>query len=291
MKKLLAMLAVAFGAATIPAISGANTGGPALDKFPTEKARDLAALQSGAKTFVNYCLSCHSASAVRYNRLKEIGLSEEQIKSNLMFTTDKIGNQMTVALPPASAKVYFGVVPPDLSLTARARASADGSGQDWIYTYLRSFYRDNSRPTGWNNIVFPNVGMPHVLWNLQGTRTLTVEEVKSVSVPGAKPEDKPTEKWVKEVSTYDQYGFKTTKEEALTEGHGHASVKYTWTDADPERAKAYDDEVGNLVAFLGWVADPTKTTRQRLGVIVLLFLAGFTVLAWGLNRSYWKDIK
>lgn len=292
MKKLLAMLAVAFAAATIPALASANEG-LALDKFPTEKANDLTALQSGAKTFVNYCLTCHSASAVRYNRMTELGLTEEQIKANLMFATDKIGSQMTVAMPPSASKGYFGVVPPDLSLTARARASADGSGQDWIYTYLRSFYRDNSRPTGWNNIVFPNVGMPHVLWNLQGTRTLTVEEIKAVMVakPDAKPDDKPEEKWVKETSTYDQWGIKTTKSEPLTEAHGHPSVKYSWADKDPERSKAYDDEVANLVAFLGWAADPTKTKRQRLGVIVLIFLAGFTVLAWGLNRSYWKDIK
>jgi ubiquinol-cytochrome c reductase cytochrome c1 subunit len=290
MKKLLATLAVALGAATVPAVSSANEG-LTLDKFPTEKATDLPALQNGAKLFVNYCLNCHSASAVRYNRLTELGLTEEQVKANLMFATDKIGNQMTIAMPVAASKAYFGAVPPDLSLTARARASADGSGQDWIYTYLRSFYRDNTRPTGWNNVVFPNVGMPHVLWNLQGARTLTVEEVKAVSVPGAKPEDKPTEKWVKETSTYDQWGIKITKEEPLAEAHGHASVKHSWAAADPARSDSYDQQVADLVAFLGWAADPTKTKRQRLGVIVLIFLAGFTVLAWGLNRSYWKDIK
>ena len=138
----------------------------------TDVQSNQAALQNGARLFVNYCLNCHGLSFVRYNRLTELGLTEQQIKDNLMFTADKIGEPMRIAARPAEQKKWFGVAPPDLSLVARARASADGSGADWLYTYLRSFYRDENRPTGWNNTLFANVGMPHVLWELQGQQEL-----------------------------------------------------------------------------------------------------------------------
>ena len=142
-----------------------------LDRAPDLRS-DKAALQSGARTFVNYCLSCHGMSFVRYNRLTELGLSEQQIRDNLMFTADKIGEPMRVAAKPAEQKQWFGVMPPDLTLVTRARASEAGSGADWVYIYLRSFYRDEQRPTGWNNTLFANVGMPNVLWELQGEQTL-----------------------------------------------------------------------------------------------------------------------
>ena len=142
-----------------------------LDRAPDLQG-DKAALQNGAKVFVNYCLSCHGMSFVRYNRLTELGLTDQQVRDNLMFTADKIGEPMRVAARPAEQKQWFGVMPPDLSLVARARASEAGSGADWLYTYLRSFYRDDQRPTGWNNTLFANVGMPNVLWELQGEQTL-----------------------------------------------------------------------------------------------------------------------
>ena len=155
-----------------------------LDKAPDVQG-DQAALQNGAKIFVNYCLSCHGLSFVRYNRLTELGLSEQQVRENLMFTADKIGEQMRVAARPAEQKQWFGVNPPDLTLVARARASGDGSGADWLYTYMRSFYRDDQRQTGWNNTLFANVGMPHVLWELQGQQALNHETHKlEVAVPG-----------------------------------------------------------------------------------------------------------
>lgn len=127
---------------------------------------DVVSLQSGARTFVNYCLNCHSASLMRYNSLESIGLTEQQIRDNLMFTGDKVGDSMDVAFPNADAKAMFGTVPPDLSVIARSR------GADWLYTYLRGFYRDPNTATGWNNTVYPNVGMPHVMWKLQGQRVL-----------------------------------------------------------------------------------------------------------------------
>ena len=125
------------------------------EKFPLDRAPDnaenFASLQHGAQLFVNYCLNCHSANLMRYNRLTDIGITPNEIQANLLFTTDKVGNTMTVAMRPDDAQAWFGATPPDLSVEARAR------GKDWLYTYLRSFYRDNTRPTGWNNLVYENV--------------------------------------------------------------------------------------------------------------------------------------
>jgi ubiquinol-cytochrome c reductase cytochrome c1 subunit len=154
-----------------------------LDKAP-DRSRDLPALQNGAKVFINYCLNCHSASYFRYNRLADLGLTEQQIKDNLLFTTDKVGETMTIAMRRADAKLWFGAAPPDLTVIARARASAYGSGGDWLYTYLRGFYRDDSRPTGWNNTVFSNVGMPHVLWELQGEQVMGADHKLTLAKPG-----------------------------------------------------------------------------------------------------------
>lgn len=148
----------------------ANVAGPAWDKAP-DKINDMAALQSGAKTFVNYCLNCHSAAFMRYNRLQDIGLTADQIKGNLLLTNAKFGDTMIAAIDPKQAKAWFGVNPPDLTVIARSRAGAGGTGADYLYSYMRGFYRDETKPTGWNNHVFPNVAMPHVLWEMQGTLT------------------------------------------------------------------------------------------------------------------------
>src|SRR3954451_22827941 len=160
MKTLIALLAAAplfaFGAE-----------GYRLDRSPHDP-RDLVSLQSGARIYMNYCLGCHSLQFMRYEGLKEIGLSEAQIRDNLMFTAEKVGEPIKIAVNPKEAKAWFGTAPPDLSVVARSR------GADWLYTYLRTFYRDEKTVTGWNNAVFPNVAMPHVLWTLQGTRRLEV---------------------------------------------------------------------------------------------------------------------
>ena len=140
-----------------------------LESAPIDPSDQLS-LQRGARTFVNYCLNCHNASSMRYNRLKDIGLTDEQIKQNLLFAGEKVGDPMTVAMSKKDAKTWFGATPPDLSVEVRAR------GADWLYAYLRGFYRDDSRPTGWNNSVFDKVGMPHVLWQLQGEQVLKVDE-------------------------------------------------------------------------------------------------------------------
>ncbi len=166
-QKIILGLAMALGLA---GAVQANEGGPAWDKAPN-KINDLAALQSGAKTFVNYCLNCHSAAFMRYTRLTDLGLTQNQIKDNLLVTNNKIGETMKAAIDPQQAKAWFGVNPPDLTVIARSRAGAGGTGADYLYSYMRGFYRDDTKPTGWNNHVFPNVAMPHVLWELQATMT------------------------------------------------------------------------------------------------------------------------
>ncbi|MDR1890303.1 MAG: cytochrome c1 [Zoogloeaceae bacterium] len=249
MRNLKTLLAVLLFAPALALASEAVHLDPAPDV-----SGDKAALQNGARLFVNYCLSCHGASALRYNRLLELGLTEQQVIDNLMFTTDKIGDRMTVAMRPADAKKWFGVVPPDLSIIARARASADGSGADWLYTYLRSFYRDENRPTGWNNAIFSNVGMPHILFNLQGEQVL---ETRKVQQDG------------KEVEAHKL---------ALTPGTG------ALTPAE------YDKQVADLVGFMVWMSDPEAGFRKRLGVGVLIFLAVLFVFAYALKKEFWKDV-
>jgi ubiquinol-cytochrome c reductase cytochrome c1 subunit len=225
------------------------------ENFPLDRAPDnaanLASLQHGAQLFVNYCLNCHSANLMRYSRLQDIGISQKAIQDNLLFTTDKVGNTMTVAIRPDDAKAWFGAQPPDLSVEARAR------GRDWLYTYLRSFYLDDTRPTGWNNMVYENVSMPHVLWQLQGQRTAKFENGVD-----AKTGEK-VHKFV---------GF-----QQVTRG--------TLSPAD------YDATASDLVAYLSWMSEPQQQTRKRLGVWVLLFIGVMTVVAWRLNASYWKDIE
>src|SRR5574344_804945 len=167
MKKLFLTLIAALGI-----IGGAHAAGGglvALDKAPVDTTNQ-ASLQNGAKLFVNYCLGCHSAASMRFNRLKDIGLTDQQIKDNLLFTTDKVGETMKSAIDPKQAKAWFGANPPDLTVIARSRAGAGGTGADYLYTFLRTFYRDDTKATGWNNLAFPNVGMPHALWELQGQR-------------------------------------------------------------------------------------------------------------------------
>lgn len=166
-----------------PAPVAAATPEIHLDHAP-DRSHDQKALQNGARIFTKYCLTCHSASFMRYNRLVDIGFTEQQIKEELMFATDKIGAPMKVVMRKSDALRWFGVVPPDHSVTVRARTSALGPGEDWVYTYLRSFYRDPMRPSSWNNVVFPNVAMHHVLWEFQGEQMLGEDHKLKLLVPG-----------------------------------------------------------------------------------------------------------
>ena len=251
MKKLLFVLITALG---LMAGAHASEGGLAWDKAPN-KTNDLGSLQNGAKLFVNYCLNCHSAAFMRYNRLTDIGLTEKQIKDNLLFTTEKVGETMKVSMDPKQAKDWFGANPPDLTLVARSRAGASGTGADYLYTYLRTYYRDETKATGWNNLAYPNVAMPHVLWELQGER-------KPVFIE---------------------------KEE-----HGHKiSVFKGWQQVTPGSMTPlqYDQAMGDLVGYLQWMSEPAQNTRVRIGVWVLLFLLILSFAAWRLNASFWKDVK
>jgi len=164
-KRFLALLLAAWSGLAL----AAGEGPPTLDSHAS--LRSKANLQRGARTFVNYCLSCHSAQFQRYSRMAEdLGIDVETVSRNLMFTTDKIGDTMQVAMAPADAEAWFGVAPPDLSVIARSR------GPDWLYSFLLGFYLDPSRPTGVNNAWFPQTAMPHVLWELQGLQKLAPEE-------------------------------------------------------------------------------------------------------------------
>lgn len=241
----------------VASLTGAQASGGnsiAWDKAPVNTS-DLASLQNGAKTFVNYCLNCHSAAFMRYNRLQDIGLTNQQIKDNLLFTTDKVGDTMKANIDPKQAKDWFGAVPPDLTLVARSRSGHGGTGSDYLYTYLRTYYRDETKPTGWNNLAFPNVGMPNPLWQLQGEREPVYEERK-------------------------EHGQTT-----------HVFVGWKQVTPGTLSQKQYDKTVGDLVNYLHWMAEPAQNNRVRLGMWVLLFLAGFTFIAWRLNAAYWKDVK
>ena len=251
MKKLLLSLIAALGLAAGAHAAG---GGMAWDKAPVN-ITDQASLQNGAKLFVNYCLNCHSAAFMRFNRLKDIGLTDQQIKDNLLFTTDKIGETMKSAIDPKQASEWFGANPPALTVIARSRAGSGGSGADYLYTFLRTFYRDDTKATGWNNLVFPSVGMPHVLWQLQGERGAVFEQ---------------------------------------RESHGQTEQVFKgWEQISPGSMtpQQYDQAVGDLVNYLQWMGEPAQNTRVRIGVWVLLFLAGFTFIAWRLNAAFWKDVK
>ena len=242
--------------ASLAFISGAQAAatGIAWDKAPN-RTNDLPALQNGAKLFVNYCLNCHSAAFMRYNRLTDIGLTEKQIKDNLLFATNKVGDTMKASLDPKEAAQWFGGNPPDLTVIARSRSGANGSGADYLYTYLRTYYRDDTKATGWNNLAFPNVGMPHVLWELQGERQPVFETASS---------------------------------------HGHeVQVFKGWQQVKPGTMdqRTYDSSIADLVGYLSWMAEPAQNTRIRIGVWVLLFLGLFILVAWRMNAAYWKDIK
>jgi ubiquinol-cytochrome c reductase cytochrome c1 subunit len=281
MKKLIA----AFAFALAPVLSFAAGAGYPLDPAPN-RATDLAGLQNGAKLFVNYCLNCHSASLVRYNKLVDIGLTEEQIRQNLLFSAEKTGDMMKVAMTAKDGKEWFGKAPPDLSVITRGKSSVypPFSGTDYIYTYLRTYYRDASSPHGWNNLAYPNAAMPHVMWDRQPPRELTTTLVHEVAGEKGKS-------WEKVVTQYDLTGQKTETKQALKDFHGHASFAASWSGGDAKAIARYDDDVADLVGFLKWISDPSATKRRAIGVWVLMFIGFFGIMAWWLNSAYWRKIK
>lgn len=248
MKRLLLLLVTVLA---IPVVLADES--PKLDHVQIDLS-DQASLQRGARIFVNYCLSCHSASYMRYNRMgRDLGINDELIRKNMLFARTKLSDLMKVAMRPGDAKKWFGTPPPDLTLVARSR------GADWIYTYLRSFYRDPSSPSGWNNILFPNVAMPNILYSLQGVQRAVFVRKKF------KEGDATVEESVFDHFDLDQPGTMSAAE--------------------------YDATARDLTNFLVYLSDPTKQKRNHVGVYVLAFLVVFAIVVYLLKKEYWTDVQ
>lgn len=229
---------------SIPALGLAAGNNLKLDSVDIDLS-DKASLQRGARTFINYCLSCHSAGYMRYNRMgKDLGISDELVSGNLLFATDKVGDLMKAVMPAEDAKKAFGTVPPDLTLVTRSR------GPEWFYTYMRSFYRDESSPSGWNNVVFPDVAMPHVLYAWQGEQRAIFKEHEGRRV-------------------FDRF-------EVGSAGSMSEEV-YTGTMRD-------------LTNFMVYLGEPAKLVRYRIGTYVIIFLLIFLFVAYLLKKEFWKDV-
>jgi ubiquinol-cytochrome c reductase cytochrome c1 subunit len=262
MNKAILMLCCALLPAAVLASGGEHLK---LDAVKTDLG-DKASLQRGARIFVNYCLSCHSAAYMRYNRMAEdLGIPEKLLIENLMFIPDthghlKPGSLMKAVMPADVARAAFNTVPPDLSLTARSR------GPEWIYTYMRGFYRDETALSGWNNIVFPSVAMPHVLHDLQGQQRAVyrTDKHEAVVVQNGKKVRKTVEERV-----FDR--FELERSGSLT-------------------LEQFDAAMRDLTNFMVYLSEPARLVRYELGVVVLVFLVIFMVLAWLLNKEYWKDV-
>jgi len=242
----LITLAAAFTAAVPTAATAASSGAPLL--HAPVNLKDAVSLQRGAHLFVNYCMGCHSANYMRFNRLTDLGLTEEQIKEYLLFATDKVGSPMTIAMRPADAKEWMGKAPPDMTVIARSKRP------DYIYTLLKSYYVDETRALGWNNLAYPNIGMPHPLWQLQGAAQLKVEEKES---------------------------------------HGHTVQVKSVVAGEPGLMNAveYDRAVGDLVNYLVYMGEPWKVQSSRVGIIVMFFLSILLVFVYLLKLEFWRDIK
>jgi ubiquinol-cytochrome c reductase cytochrome c1 subunit len=264
MKKLKSLFALlALCAAGMVAASG---GGVHLNSSPHEE-RDAASLQRGAQLFMNYCSGCHTAQFVRYNRLTEIGLTEKQIIDNLMLDkSKKIGDTITNSLTKDNAKAWFGAVPPDLSVISRSY------GADRLYSYLRGFYRDDSRPTGWNNLVSPNIGMPHVLADLSGVAVLKTQSFDKASDADAAGV---LNKGLWSMASHDG---KTTLSSLEVSAPGKLN---------PQQ---YDAAIADLTNFIAWIGEPYKRDRVAIGIWMLIFLTFLAFIAYWLKAEYWKDV-
>jgi ubiquinol-cytochrome c reductase cytochrome c1 subunit len=228
---------------------------------------DRASLQRGAQLYMNYCVACHSLKYMRYSRIAEdLGLTEDQVMNNLNFTGAKFGEHVISSMPAALGEKSFGKAPPDLTLVARVR------GSDWIYTYLKSFYLDDSRPLGWNNKLFPNVSMPNPLWEMQGNQrpVFTAKEPTGEKDEKGKP--------------------------VMACPHGSTEVddacikELVVSQPGSQDAREFERTARDLATFLEYVGEPAALKRQQIGVWVVLFLAFFTFLAWLLKKEYWRDV-
>lgn len=244
-KKLIVRLAMIACGLLLPLSLFAAEGGDLLQAG--NDLTDRASLQRGAQLYMNNCSGCHSIKYMRYSRIAEdLGLTEEEVMNNLNFTGAKFGEQVQVSMPHAGGEKWFGKMPPDLSLISRVR------GSDWIYTYLKSFYLDESRPLGWNNKLFPNASMPNPLWQQQGLQHAEMSEPDAI-------------------------------------GDRHVeSLKVT--QAGTQTPVQFDQTARDITNFLEYVGEPAALKRQSMGVWVILFLVALTFLAFLLKQEYWKDV-
>ncbi len=261
MKRLLLLFILLVPTATFAA-GGACGSIPCAQ--PRNDLSDKASLQRGALLFVNYCMGCHTAEYARFQRIgDDLGFSESQLKQYLMLSAEKVGEQLTIAMRKEDAKKWFGVVPPDLSVVARARGTA------WLYTYLTSFYIDKSKAVGINNLVFKDVGMPHVLAEQQGWQKLgTAKE--------------------------DHHGHAVPQLELVTlpklDATYQAEVENKRLTAEQAAKAQYHKVVKDLVNFMEYLGEPAKLVRKDLGWKVILFLVLFLIVAYALKKEYWRDI-
>lgn len=258
MIKTAKIICVAWAIFLLPISLSASESGVAMESAQVDLT-NKGALQRGAGLFMNYCSACHSIGYQRYSRIaQDLGLSQQQVEQNLMFTDAKFGETINTGLNPSNAAAWLGKAPPDLSLIARRKAE----GPDWTYNYLKSFYVDESRPTGWNNTVFPGASMPHALWQLQGSQHALTEP-----------------KHGSEICHKGEYQGQCITGFSIPE-HQQGSLT----------AEQYDQVARDITAFLAYVGEPAAVKRESLGVWVVLFLALFTLLAYMLKVEYWRDV-
>jgi ubiquinol-cytochrome c reductase cytochrome c1 subunit len=261
------LLAAAFAP---PAASASEAEG----KLPSAQVdlTDKAALQRGAALYMNYCSGCHSLKYHRYSRSAEdLGLTEAEVQDNLIFSEARIGDTMGTAMAPADAEKWLGKAPPDLSVEARTKEA----GGDWIYAYLKSFYVDESRPTGWNNTVFPGASMPNVLWEMQGVQHAAAAEAGEGHAGAA------------EGHAAAPACPEGSEARAGTGGHGFCIPE---AQKGSLTADQFDRAARDIAAYLAYVGEPAAIKRESIGVWVVLFLAFFTFLAYLLKTEYWRDV-
>lgn len=263
MKNLITlMFATLLATASIGGAQAAGGHGAVLDKVHMNTS-DLASLQNGAKLFVNYCLSCHSASYARYNRVAaDLNIPEALLKENLMFASEKTGDLMITTMPAEDAQRWFGVAPPDLTLVSRVRKP------NWLYTYLRAFYQDESSPSGWNNSLFENVAMPHALYELQGVQRL-VGKVDAEHAGDAHAEE---------------------SNQLLGSQRIVGDAKFELVHPGKLTPDEFDLAMTDLTAFMTYLAEPAMMQRKSIGIFTLLFLVILMGLCYLLKLEYWRDI-
>lgn len=262
MKKLCILLIAAAFSTTLSSSVMAAGGSAVVDKVSINMS-DKAALQNGAKLFVNYCLSCHSAAYARYNRVAEdLEIPVNQLKDSLMFTTEKTGDLMVTTMPAKDSQRWFGITPPDLTLVSRVRK------REWVYTYLRAFYQDESSPSGWNNSLFENVAMPHALYELQGVQRLV-----------GKVGD--TEHGVADAHA---------SEDAIGETRVVGDAVFELVHPGKLSPQEFDDAMMDLTAFLVYLAEPAQMQRKKIGIFAIAFLIILMGLSYLLKLEYWRDV-